>query len=154
LPEKMELSKKGETIINGEGLVAGRLASIIAKRLLMGEKIVVVNAEKIIITGTRKRVLQWYGKRVLEWRTYHNPEKRGPKIPRRPDLVFKRMVRGMLPKKKPRGREALKRLRVYIGVPEELQGKEAEAPEAAKLKNKQIPYVTLAEIYESFGGRL
>jgi len=96
-------------VIDAEGLVAGRLASIIAKRLLLGERIVVVHAEKAIITGKRERVLEWYGKRVTEWRTYYNPEKRGPKIPRRPDKVFKRMVRGMLPRKKPRGRAALKR---------------------------------------------
>ena len=141
-------------VIDAEGLVAGRLASIIAKRLLLGERIVVVNAEKAIITGKRERVLEWYGKRVTEWRTYYNPEKRGPKIPRRPDKVFKRMVRGMLPRKKPRGRAALKRLKVYIGVPEEYSKAKFERIKEAELKNKQIPYITLKELYEAFGGKL
>ncbi len=142
------------SIINAEGLVAGRLASIVAKRLLMGERIIIVNAEKAIITGKRKRILEWYGKRVTEWRTYYNPEKRGPKIPRRPDRVLKRMVRGMLPRKKPRGREALKRLKVYMGVPPQYATAKFEVPEEAKLKNKDIPYMTLAELYQAFGGKL
>ena len=147
-------ARQGVTVINAEGLVAGRLASIVAKRLLMGERIVIVNAEKAIITGKRNRILEWYGKRVTEWRTYYNPEKRGPKIPRRPDRVLKRMVRGMLPRKKPRGREALRRLRVFIGVPSEYANVEPEVPEEAKLKNTKIPYITLADLYRAFGGKL
>jgi LSU ribosomal protein L13P len=46
---------------------------------------------------------------------------RGPKYPKTPDRLFKRMVRGMLPKEKAMGREALKRLYVYIGTPPSIQ---------------------------------
>ena len=41
------------TIIDGEGLVLGRLASTVSKRLLNGEEITIVNAEKIIISGNK-----------------------------------------------------------------------------------------------------
>jgi len=43
------------TIINGDGLILGRLASITAQRALAGEEIAIVNAEKAIISaaGTR-----------------------------------------------------------------------------------------------------
>lgn len=51
------------TIINGEGLLLGRMASIVAKRALNGETIAIVNAEKAIISGSRARVLSLYGQK-------------------------------------------------------------------------------------------
>ena len=39
------------TIINGDGLLLGRLASITAKRALAGEQIAIVNVENVIISG-------------------------------------------------------------------------------------------------------
>ncbi len=140
-------------VIDGSGHVAGRLASIVAKRLLEGDEVVVVNAQDIIITGKKKRVLEKFLKRITEWRTYYNPEKRGPKYPRTPDRIFKRMVRGMLPHKKPRGRSALKRLKVYVGVPPEYRGREAIRIEEALFKNEFCPYVTLGQIYEEIAQR-
>ncbi|OYT31536.1 MAG: 50S ribosomal protein L13 [Thermofilum sp. ex4484_79] len=139
-------------VINAEGCILGRLASYIAKRLLSGDKIVVVNAEKAIVTGRKREIIERY-KRRLRWRTYYNPEKRGPKIPKRPDRVFKRTVRGMLPYKKEKGRTALKNLKVYIGVPEEYANVEyLEVPEAKKdfLKTE---YLTLEEIAYEMGWR-
>ncbi|MEM0087399.1 MAG: uL13 family ribosomal protein, partial [Thermofilum sp.] len=101
--------------------------------------------EKLVITGKRERVFEQHYKRWAEWRTYYNPEKRGPKYPRMPDRLFKRMVRGMLPDK-PKGREALRRLKVYIGVPSEFSSREkAKIPEAL-FNNPFIPYVTLGEL--------
>ena len=41
-------------IIDGDGAVAGRLASTAAKTLLKGEDVIIVNAEKAIITGEPK----------------------------------------------------------------------------------------------------
>lgn len=134
-------------VIDGSNHIAGRLASIIAKRLLKGDQIVVVNADKIVITGKPESVTATYLKRWLEWKTYYNPEKRGPKYHRTPDKLFKRMVRGMLPKEKPKGREALKRLTVYVGVPEEYKGVSMIKIEEALHKNPLIPYITLGELY-------
>lgn len=139
-------------VIDGEGMVAGRLASVIAKKLLNGERIAVVNAERIVITGKPKRIIEKYIKRISEWRTYYNPEKRGPKYPRRPDKLFKRIVRGMLPWKKPKGREAFKRLKVYIGVPKEFESAEKIKIQEAFLRNENIPKMTLGELYKALTG--
>ncbi len=141
-------------VIDADGLVAGRLASVVAKRLLRGENVVVINAEKAIITGKPQRIVKEYMKKVSEWRTHYNPEKLGPKIPRRPDRVLKRMVRGMLPHKKPRGRLAYKRLKVYIGIPEDIDASKAIKVREAMRKNETIPFITLGELYRMLGGKL
>lgn len=135
------------TVIDGTGHIAGRLASVVAKRLLRGESIIVVNAEKIVVTGKPDAVVELHRKRWIEWKTYYNPEKRGPKYPRLPDRLFKRMVRGMLPREKDRGRKALKRLKVFIGVPEEYKNAKMVKVEEALFKNPLVPYITLGEIY-------
>jgi large subunit ribosomal protein L13 len=108
-------------IIDADNVVLGRVASVIAKRLLNGEEIVVVNVEKALILGSREHIIKDYlGKRALKH------QRKGPFFPKKADRIFKRTVRGMLPYQKPRGREALKRLKVHIGVPPELEGKKFE----------------------------
>jgi len=62
-------------------------------------------------------------------------------------MILKRTIRGMLPYQQPKGRKAYKRLRVYIGVPEELQGKEIEKLQFKKSAN----YITLKELSEYLG---
>ncbi len=106
-----------EVVVDAAGCVAGRLASVVAKLALEGRRVTVVNAEKAVITGDFNMVLDWYKRKLSEWRTHYNPEKAGPKIPRRPDRLLKRIIRGMLPRKQWRGRRALRRIRVYMGVP-------------------------------------
>jgi len=103
-------------VFDAEGHILGRLAAIIAKDLLNGEEVRVVNATEAIITGKKKMVMAKYRK----MRELVHPRK-GPFYPRRADRLFKRTVRGMLPIKKPRGREAYSRLKVYLGVPPELE---------------------------------
>ena len=148
----LSTDKQEITVIDGEGLVAGRLASVVAKKLLKGERIIIVNSEKIIISGKPKRIIEKYMKRISEWRTHYNPEKRGPKYPRRPDRLFKRMVRGMLPWKKPKGREAFKRLKVYMGVPKEYENVEKVKIKNAVLRDEKIPRMTLGELYKALTG--
>ncbi len=117
-------------IIDGEGLVLGRLASSVSKRLLEGENIIVLNAEKIVISGTKDWAYQKYKQRI-DRASISNPRRMGPKYPRRPDDIFRRTVRGMLPYKKPKGRDAFKALKVYVGVPQEFKDEETlQVPEA------------------------
>ena len=40
-------------IINGEGHILGRLASITSKKLLEGEEVIILNADKIMLTGNK-----------------------------------------------------------------------------------------------------
>ena len=117
-------------IINGEGHILGRLASVVSKNLLEGEEVVVLNAEKIMITGNKDWAYAKYKQRV-DRASISNPRDLGPKYPRRPDDIFRRTVRGMLPFKKSKGRTAFKGLKAYVGVPEEFKNVEAEMiPEA------------------------
>ena len=109
-------------IVDGEGLVMGRLASKISKILLSGESVTVLNAEKIIISGSKDWAYARYKQRV-DRASISNPRDMGPKFPRRPDDIFRRAVRGMIPYRKPKGRIAFKALRVYVGVPRNLKPK-------------------------------
>jgi len=109
-------------VVDADGLILGRMASKIAKLLLSGYRVIVVNAERAVVSGSYDRVIARYKKR-LEWRTLANVEKT-PKRPRRPDLIVRRTVRWMLPWKKPRGKAAYKRLFVYIGTPDYLRNVE------------------------------
>ena len=106
-------------VIDGTNLVFGRASSRIAKSLLEGEEIKLINAEKMILTGRKDVIVERYmTKRRLQNKA--TPE-HSPKWPRVPHLLVKRMVRGMLPWKTKRGREAHKRLKVYTGNPENLK---------------------------------
>jgi len=108
-----------DLVIDANGKILGRLASFVAKRLLEGKRVAVVNAEKAIISGSPETILEKYQKR----RSIEGKPKptKGPVYPRTPDRIFWKTVRGMLPMKKAKGREALRRLRVFVGVPPELR---------------------------------
>jgi large subunit ribosomal protein L13 len=123
------------TIINGEDLLLGRMASIVAKRALNGETIAIVNAEKAIISGSRARVLTLYGRKRSR-----GSREGGPFFPRRPDHIVRRTIRGMLPYKRAPGMEAFKRVKVYVGVPMALAGQEDGSPRGGACEPaEQIP---------------
>ncbi len=107
-------------VIDAEGAVLGRLATIVAKSLLDGYKVYIVNAEKAVVSGNPQIVVESY-KIWLEIKTLRNPYKWSPKRPRNPVAIVKKAVKGMLPKDSWRGVEAFKNLKVYIGFPEELK---------------------------------
>ena len=108
-------------VIDGTDAPMGRLASYVAKQLLKGETVHVVNAEKIVISGNPDAVYERYKAR-LDLKTHRNPIVNSPKYPRTVTGIFRRSVRGMLPRRRKRGREALRRLRVWRGVPDEVKG--------------------------------
>ena len=145
------LSLKDFTVMDASGMIAGRLASIAAKRLLRGEKIVIVNAEKAVLSGKRESRLREI-KRFWEVVGRANP-KRGPRHYRSPSSLLRDMVWGMLPRDRPRGREAFKRLRVYEGVPESLSEASFERPPEASAEKLKHGYVSLAEICVELGWR-
>ncbi|MEM4690365.1 MAG: 50S ribosomal protein L13 [Archaeoglobaceae archaeon] len=135
-------------IIDASGHILGRLSSIIAKRLLNGERIVVVNAEKVVITGSEREIFQRYKAKYDR-----GSKEKGPYFPKHPEKIFKRTVRGMLPWSSRRGREAYRRLRVFIGVPEELRGKEFQKIENALFEkvSKTEKFVYLEEVSKHLG---
>lgn len=140
-------------IIDGKNKVMGRLASTVAKLLLQGNKVIVLNAKDIVITGSRNYTIELWEKRFSR-SDIGNPRRYGPKISVRPDFFFKRVVRGMLPRKQAKGRMALKNLKVYIGTPEEYKNKDVLElkniePKSEYLTRNKI--ITIGELVTRFG---
>jgi large subunit ribosomal protein L13 len=111
-----------ELYVDATDQVLGRLASIVAKKLLEGYRVYILNAEKAVLSGEPLRVIKGY-LILLKIKVHVNPYKWGPKRPRSPISIVRDAVEGMLPRSKQRGREAARRLKVYIGVPEEFKNK-------------------------------
>lgn len=114
-------------IIDAEGLVVGRVASIIAKMLRgkhkvtftphcdTGDNIVVVNAEKLLFTGRKLDRKKYY------WHTNHPggiKERTARNIMegKFPERVLEKAVERMLPKDSPLARQQFKKLHVYGGT--------------------------------------
>ena len=133
-------------IIDAKGLILGRMSSSVAKCLLQGESIVIVNAEQAAISGKRLQIVK-EAKTFLE---VGHPRK-GPYHPRRPDRIVRRTIRGMLPWKKPKGRQAYKRLKVYLGAPKEFDGKEMQTILDASAEKLKSPYITVGELAKEIG---
>jgi large subunit ribosomal protein L13 len=140
------MSSENTIIIDAKGLILGRMSSIVAKRLLQGESVVVLNAEKAAISGKRQQIVQ-EAKNFLE---VGHPRK-GPYHPRRPDRIVRRTIRGMLPWRKPKGRQAFKRLKVYLGAPKEFDGKEIQTILDASAEKLKSPYITVGELAKEIG---
>ena len=138
-------------IYDAENMVVGRLASKVAKAALLGDNIIVVNAEKAIITGDSRTVINAF-KKKHNIRTSYNPRK-GPFHQRRPDKLFRKMIRGMLPWPTPRGKEAFKRIRVYIGVPEQYSKVDKIILEKSTYKSLKRKYITIEELSRELGWR-
>jgi large subunit ribosomal protein L13 len=135
----------GPAIVDADGAVLGRLASSLAKRLLMGEEIIIVNAEKAVVSGNPKVTEAFY-----LHRRQRGDRKKGPFFPRYPERILRRTVEGMLPENV-RGRDAIKRLSVHLGTPAELKGKaEKAAKQASELHAK---YETLGDVGKALGAK-
>jgi len=142
----MQTTRNSIAIINAEGLILGRMASKVAKKLLNGEEVIIVNAEKSVLSGKKKSKVA-EAKQFLE---VGAPE-RGPFHYRRPDRIMRKTIQGMLPIKQPKGKTAFKRLRVFMGVPEDFKDQKADTltdAQAAKLKG---PHFTLGELAKEVG---
>merc|ERR1712000_717057 len=86
-------------VIDGKGHLLGRLASIVAKQLLNGQKVVVVRCELINASGSFFRAKLRYHE-FLNKRHLVNPKKSGPFHHRAPSRIFHRTVRGKVPAQK------------------------------------------------------
>ena len=134
------------TLINAEGSIVGRMCSKVAKRLLNGEEVIILNAEKAVFSGKRKA-------KILEGHIFLEvgaPE-RGPFHYRRPDRYLRKVVRGMVPYKQPKGKNAYKRLKVYMGIPIELKDQQMITFEEASSANLKGPHMTLGELAKEIG---
>ena len=129
-------------------MIAGRLCSHVAKLLINGNRVSIVNCENIMLTGDRDTIIKSY-RQFLEIASINNP-KFGPFHPRRPDTMITKMVRGMLPKK-PSGKTAFKRLRAYLGVPNEIRSMTTKQFDDAKIKRPSPYYTSMGELGRMVG---
>ncbi len=135
-------------IVDGSNTVLGRIASKIAKKLIEGEEVHLINAEKIVVSGIPGNTIANYiQKRKLQQKA--TPEY-SPKWPKVPHLMVRRVIRGMLPFKKAKGRTAFKKLKVYARNPN-LKG---DIISFADAKNKGFVYcVSIAEMCRRLGAK-
>ena len=141
------MSEKIE-IIDGKGLILGRLASSVAKKLLNEKdmEIVIVNAERVVISGSKERIFKDY-----KQKKDRGSREKGPFYPKMPDRIVKRTIRGMLPYKQAKGREALSRVKVYLGIPDEYEMMAQKKVENAGAERLSRKYVTVGEVSEKLG---
>jgi len=103
-------------VIDGKDHILGRLAAVVAKQLLNGQRVVIVRAERIITTGPIERLLR-------EWALYKkknsvsNPFRGGPWHYKAPAKIAWKCIRGMIPHKTARGAAAMARLKIFEGCP-------------------------------------
>ncbi|MFC6718850.1 50S ribosomal protein L13 [Natrialbaceae archaeon GCM10025810] len=137
-----------DVVVDARDCILGRVASEVAQRALDGERVAIVNAEDAVVTGDKEDVFETYRTRI------RLGSDQGPNYPKRPDTIFKRAVRGMLPYKKARGREAFENVRVYVGNPYEGE-QEAQVLEGTSLDRlSNIRFVHLGEVSEQLGANV
>jgi large subunit ribosomal protein L13 len=134
-------------IINAENSLLGRIATIAAKKLLLGEEVIVVNCEKAVVSGKRKQIIDHYKKKFQR-----GSVRKGPFMCRKPEFIVKRTIRGMVPFKQPRGKAAYAKLKCYRGIPEGIKGaiKTIENAQASKLITAST--ITINDISKEVGG--
>jgi large subunit ribosomal protein L13 len=135
-------------IYDASNQILGRMATSVAKDLLKGENVYVVNCEKAVISGTPKVTKEHYLHRVQRGDPHH-----GPFFPKTPQGIVKRTIRGMIPFSKMKGQEAFRRLRVYIGVPDDIKDKKFTQIEEADVNKLRCKHITVGELSLALGDR-
>ncbi|MFC1648458.1 50S ribosomal protein L13 [Nanoarchaeota archaeon] len=134
-------------VINAEDKVLGRMAAYAAKQAMNGNKVDIVNCEKAVVTGSRQSVFSDYKRK----RSMGVPKK-GPFFPRHPERIVRRTIRGMLPYKGSRGKEAFGNVKCHVGLPKEFDGKkQLEMPNTDISKLKNLKFVYIHEISKELG---
>ena len=132
-----------DVVVDARDCIMGRVASEVAQTALDGRTVAVVNAEDAVITGNEESTVETYRTRA------NLGSDSGPYYPTRPDGIFKRAIRGMLPYKETRGREALESVRVYVGNPNDQDAEVLEGTSLDRLSN--INFTSLGEVSETIG---
>ena len=134
-------------IIDAKDSILGRLSSYVAKQVLLGNKVDVVNCEECLVSGRKHATLDEYKRKM-----HRKAPNKGPFFYRRPDMLVKRTIRGMLPFKRARGMDAFKNIKCYIGTPENLKNEKALVIESASIsKLNSADYLKVKDICKSVG---
>jgi large subunit ribosomal protein L13 len=133
-------------IYDATNQILGRIATCVAKDLVKGESVYVVNCEKAVISGNPKVTKEHYLHRVQRGDPHH-----GPFFPRTPHGIVKRTIRGMIPFSKPKGQDAFRRLRVFIGVPDDIKDKNFIRIEEADVNKLRCKHITVGDLSLALG---
>ena len=136
-------------LVDAEGVVLGRLASIVANLLRgkhkamytpnidTGDNVIVINADKVRLTGRKAE------QDIFYWHTGYPGGIKGRSkgeilAGKHPERVVEKAVERMIPRG-PLGREVMRKLRVYAGAdhPHEAQQPEVLDVAAMNPKNKR-----------------
>ena len=135
-----------DLVVDARDCIVGRVASNVAQQALDGDRVAIVNAERAVITGNEEATMDVYRKRA------EVGSDSGPYYPKRPDRIFKRAVRGMIPYKTTNGREAFENVRVYVGSPFDEDGEVLDGTSLDRLSN--IKFVSLGDVSEQLGANV
>lgn len=142
------LANQNIIIIDAAGIILGRLSSSVAKMLMNGKEVIILNAEKVVLSGKQgsilKTTISFFGTRSL------GSLEKSPRHPRKPDGMIRRAVRGMLPWRKPTGKKCFRKLKVYIGVPEKFKDCKPQKLSIPSL-NPKSPRITTADLAKEVG---
>lgn len=132
------MEKSKEIIVDAEGATVGRIGTLAAKKVLQGNKVIVVNSEKAIIIGNKHGILEDY----LKKRRLGKGVQKGPFFYYKPEMMLRKSIRGMLPWKRTRGREAYKQVICVKGVPDKYK----DAKRITFEKKEKLKFITLQEL--------
>lgn len=137
-------------IIDATDSILGRLATVAAKKALLGEKIDIVNCEKAIVTGNKVQIFARYKQKKDQ-----GIPLKGPYFQKMPDRMVRRAIRGMLPYKKEKGKKAFDNVMCYIGVPERFKSQKMnKIKEADVSKMPSLKYVYIKDISKFLGAKI
>ncbi|RVT95508.1 50S ribosomal protein L13 [Rhodovarius crocodyli] len=140
--------QKGWVVVNAEGLILGRLATIIANRLRgkhkatftphvdCGDHVIVVNADKVRVTGKKAEQSVFY------WHTGYAGGIKGRTVTERlagkhPESVIEKAVERMITRG-PLGRKQMKNLHVYVGSEHPHAGAQPVELDVASMNRKNV----------------
>ncbi len=136
-------------VIDAAGLIAGRLAAYAAKQALLGQDVIIINAEQAVISGNAQRTI-----REAKYKKFvRGVPRKGPYYSKLPDRYLRRIVRGMLPYKTPRGRTAYRKVTCFIGDPHGRAADAVRVPGAEATKLPNLQRITLGRLCEELGGK-
>ena len=125
-------------VIDAKGHLVGRLASIVAKQIQLGQKIVIVRCEQAIYSGKHFRTKI----NLMDFLHKHNntnPRRGGPIHKMAPSMLVWRTIRGMIPHKTAKGAAAMRRLKCFDGCPTAVNNKKKMVVPDALKANKLAP---------------
>jgi large subunit ribosomal protein L13 len=137
------------SVYDAKGKILGRFASTVARDLIAGKRVAVINAEGAVIVGSKRVIFDKYTTR-LNLQEKQNPE-HSPYWSRRSDMLVKLAIRGMLPKEKRTGADAYRRLMVFSGVPEQLNKVKPIEIKTKDVNTIYMPHVTIKELSRALG---